>query len=156
MRRPRHEFLLTKVCLIILSLLVVSVLRVRSLFEEKASSPTVAKASVVQAAVETTRPSSQPAPGDKRFVGAWTLDGGDYPLTYLFTEDGRIVPYIYFRKTEASTFNTDGDQLIFNVKQTNGSITRQNSRFALTKTALTLFDDDGSKRIFVKDDSFGR
>lgn len=149
-------FLLTKVCLIILSLLVIGIIRVKSLIEERAIRPAVIRVPLVQTANETTRPSSQPAFGDNRFVGAWTLDGGDYPLTYLFTSDGRVVPYMYFRKTEASTFNTDGDQLTFNVKQSNGTVTRQISRFVLSKAVLTLYDGDGSKRVFVREDSFGR
>ena len=91
------------------------------------------------------------APTDPRIVGAWTMAGGDYPLTDEYRADGMLVQTVRGRTMEPHPFRIEGEFIIVSVKQPDGTAYEQKDRFTLKDDTLTFTDSNGSKRVFRRD-----
>jgi hypothetical protein len=87
-------------------------------------------------------------PADMRIVGAWTITGGDYPLTDVYRADGTVVQYVAGQIIQPRRFEIDGEFLTCFVEQKDGRIFEQKARFGISGDTLTFYDSPTNKRVF--------
>jgi hypothetical protein len=96
--------------------------------------------------------SSEMAAG-KKIIGAWRIEGGDYPLVNEYRSDGTAVQYVGDRGGKPMPFRVEGDLLIVSVKQPDGTIFEDKTRFSISDDTLIFFDSPDGKRVFRRIDS---
>jgi hypothetical protein len=95
-------------------------------------------------------------PAEKRIIGSWRIEGGDYPLINEYRSDGTLVQHIDDRSGEPIPFRIEGDLLITSLEQPDGSVFENKTRFAISDDTLTFFDSDGTRRVFGRTSSLRR
>lgn len=91
---------------------------------------------------------SRETPADKRIIGSWQIEGGDYPLIDEYRSDGTVVQHINDSCGNPMPFRIEGDLLIVSVTQPDGDIFDFKTQFSISEDTLIFFDSPDSKRVF--------
>lgn len=79
------------------------------------------------------------------------MEGSDYPLTNEYRADGTVVQHVMGQIRDPIPFRIEGDQLIVSLRQSNGVVTEDKTRYTLSGDMLTFIDSPNSKRVFHRD-----
>lgn len=93
------------------------------------------------------------APLDPRIIGFWKGVGGDYRLINEYRADGLVIQHIGDRASKPSHFRTEGDHIIYSLRQPNGSIFEQKTEYSVSGDTLTFIYSPEKKMHFERTDA---
>jgi acetate kinase len=101
--------------------------------------------------ISTNAQSVDETVADSRIIGFWKGIGGDYLLTNEYRTDGTVVQHVGNRSSEPSPFRIEGDYMIHSLKQPDGRIFEQKTRFQVSENQLTFIYSGTTKCVFQKE-----